>query len=115
MRPPATNVRGRILVVKSPSGNGSRSTPDAESEAAAIVTKVTVGQYVKLQVWTMLCLLPFSTPGWRTEGGPRSSRHAAITRHLHLAAGACGTKLFGRRLCRLGLIDPPVPRNSCPA
>ena len=24
----------------------------AESEAAAIVTKVTVGQYVKLQVWT---------------------------------------------------------------
>jgi hypothetical protein len=24
----------------------------AESEAAAVVTKVTVGQYVKLQVWT---------------------------------------------------------------
>ena len=43
MRPPATSVHGRILVVKSPSGNGSRSTPDAESEAAAIVTKVTVG------------------------------------------------------------------------
>ena len=47
---------------------------------------------------------------------PRSSRHAAITRHLHLAAGACGTKPFGRRLCRLGLIDPrcraiPVPHD----
>ena len=27
----------------------------AESEAAAIVTKVTVGQYVKLQVWTTPC------------------------------------------------------------
>ena len=49
----------------------------AESEAAAIVTKVTVGQHVKLQVWTMLC--HSLTRGWRTEGG--STQFAALRRH----------------------------------
>ena len=49
------------------------------------------------------------------SSGPCSARHFGIPRHLHFTAGACGTKLFGRRLRWLGLIDPPVPRNSCPA
>jgi hypothetical protein len=35
MRPPATNVRGRILVVNSPSGNGSRSTPTEAARPGA--------------------------------------------------------------------------------
>ena len=46
------------------------------------------------------------TRGWRTEVG--STQCSALRPHQapNFAAGACGTTLFGRRLCRLGLIDP---------
>ena len=42
----------------------------------------------------------------RRKSGPCSARHSGITRHLHFAARARAPKLFARRLCRLGLIDP---------
>src|SRR5215203_5850548 len=41
----------------------------------------------------------------RRKSRPCSTRHIGVTRHLHLVAGACGPKLFARRLCRFGLID----------
>jgi hypothetical protein len=58
----ATLVDGRPAptAARGPQGShkphhNSRERGCAESEAAAIVTKVTVGQYVKLQVWTTPC------------------------------------------------------------
>jgi hypothetical protein len=46
---PRLQVVGRALTNRTTAAGSGRC---AESEAAAIVTKVTVGQYVKLQVWT---------------------------------------------------------------
>ena len=45
----ATNAVRRALTNRTTTTGSGRC---AESEAAAILTKVTVGQYVKLQVWT---------------------------------------------------------------
>ena len=78
------------MAARGPQGSRNRTTTAgsgrcAESEAAAIVTKVAVGEYVKLQVWTLRCLS--STPGlpmgagctqcsaaWRRQGGRISLR-----------------------------------------
>ena len=61
---PRLHVVRRALTNRTTTAGSGRC---AESEAAAIVTKVTVGQYVKLQVWTMRCLS--SMPGRPTEVG----------------------------------------------
>jgi hypothetical protein len=49
---PRLHVVRRALTNRTTTAGSGRC---AESEAAAIVTKVTVGQYVKLQVWTTPC------------------------------------------------------------
>ena len=46
---PRLHVARRALTNRTTTAGSGRC---AESEAAAIVTKVAVGQYVKLQVWT---------------------------------------------------------------
>ena len=49
---PRLHVVRRALTNRTTTAGSGRC---AESEAAAIVTKVTAGQYVKLQVWTTRC------------------------------------------------------------
>ena len=84
-------------------GGTAGSRRCAESEAAAIVTKVTVGQYVKLQVWTMECLS--STPGLPMRAGCVQSSAAWRRRGRAFRSVCRRSGLLTRRLCCLGLSD----------
>ena len=97
---PRLHVVRRALTNRTTTAGSGRC---AESETAAIVTKVTVGQYVKLQVWTMQCLS--LTQGWPTEAG--CMQFSALWRHqapaFRSVSGAA--ELLTRRLRCLWLTD----------
>ena len=107
---PRLHVVRRALTNRTTTAGSGRC---AESEAAAIVTKVTVGQYVKLQVWTMLChsFDPRLADGRRFHAVLGTPPSPGTFISLRVPAG----RGFSVEDCVASGSLTPVPRNSCPA